>query len=219
MEQIDRRLTHWGEAAFYFSLDLSGPIFETLFPQGTDLRRVRDVFRQSILQNREAVTAGKGSYYFKDLVSWNAKDERWVPLIAEFVQTVLVSKSYPEHRQNIPEAFLRDDDANDRMTEVLSSNSEGKSFRQLYHTALSVNGYDALFTAVIDVDAALETSQLSSWDGETLTRNREIYGLTDPLRSLISTADLMLRKQAINQVLTEFQGCSLADLLTMEASL
>ena len=196
-DATDPRLTHWGEAAALFSLDLAMPVSRVLFGAAVDPARLRDAMRHAILENRENHAAGHGPLFLRDVLEWLAADDAWFTPVADFIDLRMVTASRPENLV-VWQAHLLGTDASDReIRDALPPEWADGGLRAKIIAALPPAEYDALFTAAIATDAAIAGGRLSEWDAAMMQRNPQICPAADPIRTLIYSADLSLRARAL----------------------
>ncbi|WP_146038100.1 hypothetical protein [Tabrizicola aquatica] len=200
---MDPRITHWGEAAMLFSLDLALPVTPVIFGGRVDPLSLRDAFRHAVVQNRKAAAAGMGPQFLRDLLAWAANGAPWLAEVTEFVDTALVTVSMPQSAARLPLGFLTQDEKNRQVTQLLPADRRVPDLRQRVLSLLPPASYAALFAAADAADTRLATGQLTDWDRQMLTRNAAVISPQDPLRNLLHSADLRLREQALKDAMAD----------------
>jgi hypothetical protein len=211
--QLDKKLTHWGEAAFYFSMDLSSEFYALIFGDLIDGAEARDLCRKAILQNRNHQARTGMVLYLHDLFLEGARDRTALSPFADFVERELVTASRPQNRDAPLLKVLCHDDLNAAVSLKIQHHLKGVTFRERLYQAMDAKFCNALFEAAISVDSAIQTKNLSEWDDEIIERNKAMYGVSNPLEGLIFSADLKGRNSALRSVVS---GLSEAQILEIK---
>lgn len=195
----------WGEAAIYFSLDLSSALWEFL-ETGLDYKDVLQINRKSILENRRkneksqfsddgvisqistiarthaaALRAGTASY--SRFVEEKFSGFQGYSCNAYFFNPALFDCL------NFKENFRKQ--LKSELGDEFDLNLANRSFDD--HRAMQ------LHREALQIDRTIEAGSLSAWDRELLAKHRGVLGAIDPLGTVVQLAIRQLKNQAVEK--------------------
>lgn len=199
--ELDASISHWGEAAFAFSLDLSYDLQMLLFGDSWNPLSITYACRSAIGHGRKHFELNDEAQLLRGPIQRALAGAPESHRFVDFIETQMVSRARFENRTFPYSDTLYDEDANSSATRHMRDHLKSGSFREDVFAALDNDYYKTLFDIALEIDRELNFGLLSDWDAEIIERNSLSFTDEDPLQNLLHSADLTGRRKAIDQVL------------------
>lgn len=200
--------THWGIAAYVFSLDLAADLAALAVP-GCPWDNLRSAARTAILENRTAVKAGHTPLLLRDVMAkslgesgsdGNPRREASQRFF-DWVQTQFISVGRPRNGDSSLLVPLRDPALLARVDAALDyPSAEAESYAAILHNAIDAEASEILLEAVFEADARIDRQVMSEWDRTLIARNAEFHAPENPLSPLIHSLSQGLLMAAADRI-------------------
>ncbi|SDZ72378.1 hypothetical protein SAMN05518854_1309 [Variovorax sp. YR266] len=204
----------WGEAAVLLSLDLTAGLWEFL-DTGLDYQDVLRANRQAILESRKGLekprsTARMPRSRISEIAQKHAAPiQRGVLSYAGFVEETFSGFRGYVRNECFFNPLLFDclnfkqslrDRLESELGEDFDANAANKSFDERRAMMLGRQAMQAM-----QVDRAIESGRLSTWDRELLEKHRGTLGAVDPLGTVIHLGVCQLKNEAVKKFVAKLK--------------
>lgn len=195
----------WGEAAIYFSLDLSSGLWEFL-ETNLNYKDVLQVNRKAILENRKKNGKPRPSQEEnKSQISTIAKTHAAALLPGTASYSRFVEEKFSGFQGYSHNAYF----FNSTLFDCLNFKENFRKqliseFGDEFDLNLANRSFDdhramQLHHEALQVDRAIEAGSLSAWDRELLKKHQGVLGTVDPLGTVVQLGIRQLKNQAIEK--------------------